>query len=158
MAVRDEVAFRETLGCLSKFGRETMVAKHRERSIFEKAVFCYPESTLSHSYEQLTEMLADVEVDIFRPGSSMPRGRTPWLRCGGRGCWMVHGVPFRRARLRTLRCSRCCLLVHQYSVSVHPTGIYEVVALTGSGATRKNTDRFVGDPDPRDDVFALLGP
>ena len=36
--------------------------KHRVR-----AVFCYPVSILSHRYEHLTEMLADVEVDIFRP-------------------------------------------------------------------------------------------
>ncbi len=32
-----------------------------------KAVFCYPVSICPHRYEQLTEMLADVEVDIFRP-------------------------------------------------------------------------------------------
>ncbi len=29
----------------------------------EKAVFCYRVSKLSHSYEQMTELLADVEVD-----------------------------------------------------------------------------------------------
>ena len=34
---------------------------------FEEAVSCVLVSILSHRYEHLTEMLADVEVDIFRP-------------------------------------------------------------------------------------------
>jgi hypothetical protein len=65
-----------------------MVAKYRERSIVRRLYSASLESTPSHSYEQLTELLADVEVDIFRPGLSMPRGRTPWSRCGGRSCWV----------------------------------------------------------------------
>ncbi len=47
-----------------------MVAKHRGRSILRRPYSARLESALSHSYEQLTELLADVEVDSFRPGLS----------------------------------------------------------------------------------------
>jgi hypothetical protein len=61
----------------------------------------------------------------------MPRTegyRTPWSRRGGRSCWMVHGVPFRRARLRTSVESRCCLTRAIQHLGP-PTEIYEVVVV-----------------------------
>ena len=44
-----------------------MVAKHRERSILRRLYSASLESKLVHGYEHLTEVLADVDDDIFRP-------------------------------------------------------------------------------------------
>ena len=73
-------------------GRGTMVAKHRERSIVRRLFSASLESKLSHSYEHLTELLADasVEFDIFRPWVENAT-RTPWSRWGSSDCRVVHG-------------------------------------------------------------------
>ena len=47
-----------------------------------KAYSASLESKLVHSYEHLTEVLADVDDDIFRP----------WVEDATiTGCWVVHG-------------------------------------------------------------------
>ena len=55
-----------------------------------KAYSASLESKLVHSYEHLTEVLADVDDDIFRPWVE-DATRTPWSRWGSSGCWVVHG-------------------------------------------------------------------
>ena len=102
----------ETLGCLSKHG---VIRWWRSigNEALEEAVSCYPVSILSHRYEHLTEMLADVEVDIFRPWvqNATKKGRTPLVAVQRKR--LLDGA--RRAispcsTKVSLRCSRRCLI------------------------------------------------
>ena len=52
-----------------------MVAKHRERSILRRPYSANWKAKPSPSYEQLTELLADVDNDIFRPGAELATTR-----------------------------------------------------------------------------------
>ena len=124
----------------------------------EEAVSCYPVSILSHRYEHLTEMLADVEVDIFRPWvqNATKKGRTPLVAVQRKR--LLDGARPAIKPCSTSSSQSVLVAIPINSISAHPNEIYAVVAR--SWARREKLQIDVGDPDPWDDVHvvALLGP
>ena len=102
-------------------------------------------------------MLADVEVDIFRPWvqNATKKGRTPLVAVQRKR--LLDGARPAIKPCSTSSSQSVLVAIPINSISAHPNEIYEVVARIWA-RREKLQIAIQSDPDLWDDVVALLGP